>query len=377
MRTFVRALELAARHAIVYPVLRLFLHNPSVRVPLDIGKLRKILILRYDRIGDIVVTMPIFRILKKANPNIVVGVVASPSNAELILHNPHVDHIYILHSQWIPLAREIRAANREHYDLVLNFIFNRTTSGGILANIIAPRSTKIGQGAEKYRFYFNVLLKLSRGSKHMVEVLGDIVAEVFGITVTPKDLRLVVSTDPDSEKRVEEYLVSKKLRHRQKRDRGRKTYVVVNLSATDEVRKLSEKQAELILRILAEERKCRTVVIAAPPDQEWRDRAVRTVRGNRCWTYPDSGIAGLRDIAAIIRGASAVVTPDTAVIHLASAAKTPVFGLFTSLQIVAEWLPFKVKHANVFAGNGMPVSSIGEKTLRTQLNTFLNTMVRE
>ena len=284
MRTIVQWLERLLRHGIVYPLLRLILHNPPVALPLDIKKIRKVLILRYDKIGDVVVTTPVFRLIKKANPGIVLAVLASPSNAELILDNPYVDKVHVLHSNWISLVREIVNAHEERYDLVLNFIFNRTTSGGILANCIAPRRTKIGQGAEKYRFYFNVLLHLSRGSQHMAEVLGNIITEVFGIPVTQKDLALELFVDGRSGKQVEQYLSAKGLRSRSQKGKRGKGYVVVNLSASDPIRRLSKQQGEHILRILTEELSCNTVVIAAPADEQLRNELVRSVGGSRFQT---------------------------------------------------------------------------------------------
>ncbi len=370
MRTVVQWLEHFFRHTVVYPLLRLILHNPPVTLPIDIKKIRKILILRYDRIGDIVVTGPTFRLIKRANPGIVLGVFASQANAELILHDPHVDKVHILHSNWITLAKEIIAAHREGYDIVLNLIFNRTTSGGILANCIAPRKIKIGQGAEKYRFYFNVLLRLSRGSRHMAEVIADILFRVFDIPVSQKDITLDVYVDERSENQVAQYLAAKRLRNRVYGGKSGKPYVVVNLSAVEPERKLSETQGHQILRLL-DTMSLNTVVIAAPADEEWRDKAVRSLGSKSCWSYPDSGTAGLREIAALVRGATAVVTPDTAVVHLASAVKTPVFGLFTPLRVTAEWVPFKVRNKIFLAEEGSPVSSISIDVLASELKKFL------
>ncbi len=371
MRSVIRLFELFARHVIVYPLLRLFLHNPAVAIPIDIRKLRKVLILRYDRIGDVVVTTPIFRALKRANPNLFLGVLASPSNAELILHNRNIDRIHVLHSNWISFAREIAAAHDEQYDLVLNFIFNRTTSGGLLANCIAPRGIKIGQGAEKYRFYFNVLLKLERGSSHMAEVLAGYVKEVFGIPVNRSDLVFDIPPDEAAELSVENFLAARRLSARSKKGRTEKEFVVLNVSATDAGRQISDSQAQTILVVLTGELKCNTVVISSPSDEDKRTRLVRECDNKRCWTYPESGSTGLAEIAALIKRARAVVTPDTAIVHLASASKTPVLGLFTPVQVSAEWFPYNVKHRIVVADEGLPVSSIPSEHLRDELKRFL------
>jgi len=206
----------------------------------------------------------------------------------------------------------------------------------------------------------------------MVEVLGDIVNGVFGIPVAKKDLVFDIPSDAAAESIVEEFLaergISRKLRKREKQ-RG---FVVFNLSATDDTRRISDLQAQSILAILARELGWDTVVISSPSDKDWRTSAVRSVDSKKCWAFPEEGNAGLREIAALIKRARAVVTPDTAIVHLASASKTPVLGLFTPLeQIVSEWFPYNVEHKIVLAEAGLPAASIPVTLLKSALKEFL------
>ena len=60
----------------------------------DIKKTKSVLILKYDRIGDMVVSTPIFRELKIAYPNISISVLASKANKDVIKNNPYIDKIY-------------------------------------------------------------------------------------------------------------------------------------------------------------------------------------------------------------------------------------------------------------------------------------------
>ena len=55
---------------------------------------KKVLILKYDRIGDMIVTTPILRELKKAYPDISISVLASNENKDVIKYNPYVESIY-------------------------------------------------------------------------------------------------------------------------------------------------------------------------------------------------------------------------------------------------------------------------------------------
>ena len=60
----------------------------------NIKNSKSVLILKYDRIGDMVVTTPIFRELKKEYPGISISVLASKENRDVIKYNPYIDEIY-------------------------------------------------------------------------------------------------------------------------------------------------------------------------------------------------------------------------------------------------------------------------------------------
>ena len=63
----------------------------------DIQKAINILFLRYDRIGDMVITTPVFRELKLLLPEIKISVLASKVNQPILSNNPYIDNIYVNH----------------------------------------------------------------------------------------------------------------------------------------------------------------------------------------------------------------------------------------------------------------------------------------
>ena len=65
------------------------------KVDFDIKNSKKVLFLRYDRIGDMIITTPVFRELKQSFPDIEITVIASRTNQAVILANPYVDNIVI------------------------------------------------------------------------------------------------------------------------------------------------------------------------------------------------------------------------------------------------------------------------------------------
>jgi ADP-heptose:LPS heptosyltransferase len=146
--------------------------------------------------------------------------------------------------------------------------------------------------------------------------------------------------------------------------------VVFNVSARQDNKRISERQALSILSFLGNHH-VKTVVISAPEDKALGRHIVSNAKNVNCFYYPDAGMADLGEIAWLIEGATGVITPDTAIIHIASAVSTPVLGIFTPIQVNQEWLPYKVKYQLIKASEGQPVETISEEALISGLKKFL------
>ena len=53
--------------------------------------------MRYDRIGDMLITTPVFRAFKLAYPHANVIVLASMANKDILINNPYIDRVIINH----------------------------------------------------------------------------------------------------------------------------------------------------------------------------------------------------------------------------------------------------------------------------------------
>ena len=91
-----------------------------------------------------------------------------------------------------------------------------------------------------------------------------------------------------------------------------------------------------------------------------------------CISFPENGKAELLAIAEITNRAAFVVTPDTSIIHFASAMNTPVIGVYTPLQYTEEWYPYEVDHVMLMAENGKPVSDIPVELIFSEIDNYIN-----
>ncbi|HVN49355.1 MAG TPA: glycosyltransferase family 9 protein, partial [Bacteroidota bacterium] len=131
-------------------------------------------------------------------------------------------------------------------------------------------------------------------------------------------------------------------------------------------------QAIALIQHLKDDSRFKLVLSASPTDHEMRMLCHQLSERGKCLVFPEHGNASLSELAALIKYAAAVVTPDTSIIHFASAMKTPVVGFFTPRQGMIEWLPYDVTYKLVTAEEGNDVSSIPLATMKEAVDEFLN-----
>ena len=77
----------------------------------------KILVIRFSSIGDIVLTTPVFRCLKKQLPGAAVHFVTKASYRIVTEHNPYIDKFFYLEDDLQMLIKELR---EEQYDYIID-----------------------------------------------------------------------------------------------------------------------------------------------------------------------------------------------------------------------------------------------------------------
>lgn len=79
--------------------------------------MKKILLIRFSSIGDIVLTTPVVRCLKRQLPEVELQVLTKSSYRSLYAANPHINKVYEYRDNLKELIRELR---EEHYDFVVD-----------------------------------------------------------------------------------------------------------------------------------------------------------------------------------------------------------------------------------------------------------------
>jgi ADP-heptose:LPS heptosyltransferase len=80
-------------------------------------KMKKILVIRFSSIGDIVMTSAVVRCLKQQIPFVELHYLTKERFSELIRYNPNIDRVYTLDDNWDDLVQALR---HEKYDAIVD-----------------------------------------------------------------------------------------------------------------------------------------------------------------------------------------------------------------------------------------------------------------
>lgn len=362
-------------------LLRLIAARPQGQPKLKPEMLSRILLVRYDKIGDMVITTPLIQALHRVAPQARIDVLASRANAPLIEKDPRIHRIHLWEKSLLKRIRVIRECRRQRYDLTLQLVLWRTTLPGLLAGLLTPAGRVVSRDSANNRDLFNHTVPIDASQHYARQVFnffaGSLDLEGVGADATDSAAAPTVHTvapaapqgmppyslyiPPEAERRALERLRAEGLE--------RNGYILLNISAGEPARELpDDRSVELIerLRETGASHGLRVAVTGAPNDAERVREIVRSANAGRTPgknTHGNEPVVpllfnALTAAAACIREARLIVTPDTGTNHIASAVGTPTVALFTKNGRPIGWGPFGVPHRIVQATEGKDAAAL-------------------
>ena len=284
---------------------------------------RRILCLRLERIGDLLMTLPALAELRALAPDGVIELVVGSWNAEIAAAIPTVDRVAIVTAEWLarpadpaglsPLALAGHALTwRAHrYDLVLNFEPDiRTNMAVALAGAQRTAGFVSGGGGS----LLDIALDFDPRA-HTADNALALVRAVFGATAEdPPASRLRIPA-------AEQTRAAALLQHL-----GPGPKAGIHVSGGRAVKQWPETRFRDVAEWLIRDRGAGVVLTGTPEDRA----QVEIVRA----ALPPDRVAdlstgvGLLTVAAAIEQLDVFVTGDTGPMHLAHAVGTPVVAVF-------------------------------------------------
>ncbi len=346
-------------YSALFPLYRLMWPTRVARGAYLSRTAKRVLVVRNDRLGDMILTTPVFDLLHALAPGVEVDVLASPRNATLLEGDERVSRVLVDDGTWSSLWRLRPQLRARQYDAVFSLIPGRSIRGGWTAAAAAHTHThRVSTWRPKrYHGFFTRVVRLPHSlmSAHVARQMSYVVRAAFGpvgqdnaeASALEAPVRLHV---PDAARRlVEQFLTANAIER----------FVAVNLRSAAAARSWSATEAMTTLtRLLAMYPTLHAVLVPSPADAAEADEVRVAVRSARVLVFDPQ--APLLTLAALVERAAVMITPDTMTLHLAVATGRPVLSLHTTTDgnVPDLWKAVGVPSRALVAPCGRPVSAI-------------------
>jgi len=295
----------------------------------------KFLIMQLGRFGDLILFSPIFRILKEKFPSVELHLLAGRKNYEVILGNPYIDKIIKYDKSPSKLIHTIFQIRKDYYQYWIDPRDHFSNESRILAKI-ARAKHKIGFNQANLKAVFDLDIKQNENLIHH-SLIGINSLSHLGIALPAKPIKpeLFFMKDerfsPDSTRIIENNL----------------NFVLLNLSASGTHKMW---QVENWIEFISQtESHKKTLVINFMNDERPIAEQIKERFSNVILHQPQN----IRDVMALVYHSRYVITPDTAIVHIASAFNKKIFALYSGLDdFYAKFHPTSDNYTVVRAKNG-------------------------
>lgn len=290
----------------------------------------RILLLRQDRIGDVLVSTSLFAILQKHFPNATLDVVLSRNNIA-IRHalEPYVTTVHVYKKSLVSILRLRSSLRTQHYDIVIDLTDNASATSAMLMRI-SHAQYRLGIDKENSGVYTHVVRRADRRTVHIVERMAALLLP-FGIDPDQEDLRpRYPRSAEDSERAL--------LAFGPDDDDGTKRLrAIAHISGSDITRMYGVENTVAVLQDIISAYPQITWYVSSAPQHG--DMAEEVAKRSGAIVLPPS--QSFHEAACRLSLADLVFTPDTSIVHLTSAFRIPSVVLFMhDNPALMPWYPW-------------------------------------
>ncbi len=328
--------------------------------PLDCSQLNRILFLRPEKIGDMVISFPVFDGLISRYPHLKLSIVGSPSNRAVIEQDPRFETVYLYTKRIWSDIKMLRHIRRKRFDCVVDMICDDSVTALFLSQLSAPGKPRIGVGKIRFQEYYDYNYDHRMGNRgHIIENTLKLL-NAFGIDPEKVSHYAPPYISTASNELANTYIA-------QITTNQDRCLIGINLSAGSATRIWQkEKSIELLRQIATNYPQVLAVLLSTPSERDRAEYVHRSVPESTVM-IPDG--LSLMDVTAIIAKFELLITPDTSLVHIARSMHVPVVGLYTMYQKnYMLWRPFGQDGGTVVSSHD---DNIHDITVEQVYNAFV------
>jgi len=283
-----------------------------------------ILIVRTDRIGDVVLTTPAIKALRETYPVSRISILVSPATFDLVNGNPYIDEI-LMDDRWgrhkglfgfFRLVREIRL---KQFDLAIIFHTKRRYN---LACCLARIPYRLGYKNNKFGFLLSFPIKDVRplGKKHEAQYCMDVLK---AIDIDNDDLDIFVPSQKEAEEWMFKLMNENTLKPNE--------FITIHPGASDPAKCWPAINFAQLIDRLTEHYAMKIVLIGSSQTMPVSADILRQTRQSS-QVLDLTGKTSVAQMVSLLRRSRLLISNDSGPVHVAAGVGASVISLFLRNQ---------------------------------------------
>lgn len=278
---------------------------------------RRILIMRMDRMGDLILSTPVLRSLRAAFPDAYLGIAIAAEYRPLLQGHPDLNALFLYdkkgaHRSALGTLRFARQIKEHRFDTALIL---HSTNRAVLTALLAGIPRRVGYARRLPWLLTDAVPYIkSEGTMHEIDYNLQLVKQ---LGVETLDRTTSVALDSSAELAITQFLAAYGLAGKQ--------FAVLHPGASCPSKRWPEERFAQLGDWIAGRYKMPVVVMTGPAEQTAGRRVIaqmKTPAVSACGRF------ALGELSWLLKKAAVVISNDSGPVHLASAVGTPVVSIF-------------------------------------------------
>ncbi|HEU5381550.1 MAG TPA: glycosyltransferase family 9 protein [Ktedonobacteraceae bacterium] len=311
----------------------------------------KVLLVRLDNLGDVLLTTPALRAVKNALPACSLTLLTSPVGAQVGSLNPDIDQVIIYQAPWVDpwqklpqeSTRELAMIERlkaEQFDGAIIFTsFRQSPLPAAYLCYLADIPLRLAASIDGSGSLLTTRHKHPDWLMHEVERGLDLVS---ALGITSAEQELVLRVPATARREVEAFLALQ----------GISEYhplIVVHPGCSMPARTYPWEMYAEVIGLLVKQLEAFVLITGATEERELVEKVqARVDPSASVSTLTVAGELAFPTFCGLIQRADLVITNNTGPAHIAAALKTPIVELFALTNPPAQWKPWRVLQRQLY-----------------------------
>ncbi|MCD6117760.1 glycosyltransferase family 9 protein [bacterium] len=292
----------------------------------------KILVIRTDKIGDVVLSLPVISELRRVCPDSQLTMLVNPAVRDIVESSVDIDSILYDTGDENSIngfRNFVHMLKKESFDAAILLHPSLMLSAAIYMAHIPVRA---GTGYRLYSFLFNrgVFEHRKKSGRHEAE-LNLSLARAICPAVDVNRIRFLLEVDDDSLRSVRTKLNAEGVD-------GKKPFIIVHPGSKGSALTWPEHKFHDFVAIFADNFPIQILVTGLSEEEA----VVKNVSAGSDFAFNLAGVFDLKELMGLIKMSKLLIANSTGPLHIAAALGTPVIGLYPPVvpMSVKRWGPY-------------------------------------